>query len=138
MLRLVVQHFIDTAAPVGSRVLVEEHELDWSSASVRSTMHALEEAVSVRWKPRRVLLVEDDADLSRVLMEVFGERLRCDGNHARGRREDEKEPRADETGPEELREMCVHFNELATALPGHISRSTLSDRLRRLEDVGVL
>lgn len=32
----------------------------------------------------------------------------------------------------------VGFNELATALPGHISRSTLSDRLRRLEDVGVI
>jgi len=44
VLRLVVQRFIETAAPVGSRVLVQEHELDWSSASVRSTMHALEAA----------------------------------------------------------------------------------------------
>jgi PAS domain S-box-containing protein len=35
-------------------------------------LHALEEAVSVRWKPRRVLLVEDDPDLARVLLEVFG------------------------------------------------------------------
>jgi DNA-binding HxlR family transcriptional regulator len=32
----------------------------------------------------------------------------------------------------------VGFNELATALPGHISRSTLSERLRRLESVGVV
>ena len=30
------------------------------------------------------------------------------------------------------------FNELATGLPGHISRSTLIDRLRRLEDVGLI
>jgi DNA-binding HxlR family transcriptional regulator len=32
----------------------------------------------------------------------------------------------------------VGFNELAAALPGHISRSTLSERLRRLESVGVV
>jgi heat-inducible transcriptional repressor len=43
VLRLVVQRFIDTAAPVGSRTLVEEAGLDLSSASVRGTMHALEE-----------------------------------------------------------------------------------------------
>ena len=30
------------------------------------------------------------------------------------------------------------FNELATGLPGHISRSTLSERLRRLEDIGLI
>jgi DNA-binding HxlR family transcriptional regulator len=30
------------------------------------------------------------------------------------------------------------FNELASGLPGHISRSTLIDRLRRLEDVGLI
>ena len=30
------------------------------------------------------------------------------------------------------------FNEFVTGLPGHISRSTLSERLRRLEDVGVI
>jgi heat-inducible transcriptional repressor len=44
VLRLVVQRFIDTAAPVGSRILVEEDGLEWSSASIRSTMHALEAA----------------------------------------------------------------------------------------------
>jgi heat-inducible transcriptional repressor len=43
VLRLVVQRFIDTAAPVGSRTLVEEDGVAWSSASVRGTMHALEE-----------------------------------------------------------------------------------------------
>jgi DNA-binding HxlR family transcriptional regulator len=30
------------------------------------------------------------------------------------------------------------FNELATGLPGHVSRSTLTDRLRRLEDIGLI
>ena len=30
------------------------------------------------------------------------------------------------------------FNELAAGMPGHISRSTLTDRLRRLEDVGLI
>ena len=42
VLRRVVQHFIDTAAPVGSRALAEAVEL--SSASVRTTMRDLEEA----------------------------------------------------------------------------------------------
>jgi DNA-binding HxlR family transcriptional regulator len=30
------------------------------------------------------------------------------------------------------------FNDLAAGLPGHISRSTLTDRLRRMEDIGVI
>jgi DNA-binding HxlR family transcriptional regulator len=30
------------------------------------------------------------------------------------------------------------FNELAVGLPGHISRSTLTERLRRLEDMGLI
>lgn len=42
VLRRVVQHFIDTAAPVGSKTLAEAVEL--SSASVRSTMRDLEAA----------------------------------------------------------------------------------------------
>ncbi len=42
VLRRVVQHFIDTAAPVGSKALAEAVEL--SSASVRATMRDLEEA----------------------------------------------------------------------------------------------
>ncbi|MEM1115000.1 MAG: heat-inducible transcriptional repressor HrcA [Bacteroidota bacterium] len=42
VLRRVVQHFIDTAAPVGSKALAEAVEL--SSASVRSTMQRLEQA----------------------------------------------------------------------------------------------
>lgn len=42
VLRRVVQHFVDTAAPVGSKTLAEEIEL--SSASVRATMRDLEEA----------------------------------------------------------------------------------------------
>ncbi|MBB4634863.1 ATP-binding protein [Longimicrobium terrae] len=35
-------------------------------------LHALEEAVARRARPRRVLLVEDDADLAGVLVEMFG------------------------------------------------------------------
>ena len=42
VLRRVVQHFIDTASPVGSKALAEAVEL--SSASVRSTMRDLEDA----------------------------------------------------------------------------------------------
>jgi heat-inducible transcriptional repressor len=42
ILRLVVQRFIRTAAPVGSKALVEDAELDLSSASIRHTMSTLE------------------------------------------------------------------------------------------------
>lgn len=42
ILRLVVQRFIRTAAPVGSKSLAEEDGLDLSSASIRSTMSTLE------------------------------------------------------------------------------------------------
>jgi PAS domain S-box-containing protein len=56
------------------RVQRQREVVDWVEKPFReeSLLHALEEAVSVRWKPRRVLLVEDDPDLSRVLLEVFG------------------------------------------------------------------
>jgi PAS domain S-box-containing protein len=56
------------------RVQREREVVDWVEKPFAedSLLHALEEAVSVRWKPRRVLLVEDDPDLSRVLLEVFG------------------------------------------------------------------
>ncbi len=42
MLRLVVQHFIETAGPVGSRSLVKKYGLDLSPASIRNTMSDLE------------------------------------------------------------------------------------------------
>jgi PAS domain S-box-containing protein len=56
------------------RVQREREVVDWVEKPFQedSLLAALEEAVSVRWKPRRVLLVEDDPDLSRVLLEVFG------------------------------------------------------------------
>ena len=56
------------------RVQRAREVVDWVEKPFQeeSLLHALEEAVSVRWKPRRVLLVEDDPDLSRVLLEVFG------------------------------------------------------------------
>ncbi|HEU4884164.1 MAG TPA: response regulator [Longimicrobium sp.] len=55
------------------RVQAAREVVDWVEKPFQegSLLHALEEAVSVRWKPRRVLLVEDDPDLARVLMEVF-------------------------------------------------------------------
>lgn len=43
MLGLIVQNFIETAGPVGSRSLVKKYELDLSSASIRNTMSDLEE-----------------------------------------------------------------------------------------------
>lgn len=42
ILRSVVQEFVRTAAPVGSKALAEQGVLDLSSASIRSTMSALE------------------------------------------------------------------------------------------------
>lgn len=43
LLQLVVEQFIATAEPVGSRVLVETAELDWSEATVRNELRLLEE-----------------------------------------------------------------------------------------------
>ncbi len=56
------------------RVQRSREVVDWVEKPFeeQGLLHALEEAVSVRWKPRRVLLVEDDPDLARVLLEVFG------------------------------------------------------------------
>jgi PAS domain S-box-containing protein len=56
------------------RVQRAREVVDWVEKPFQEQglLHALEEAVSVRWKPRRVLLVEDDPDLARVLLEVFG------------------------------------------------------------------
>jgi PAS domain S-box-containing protein len=56
------------------RVQHTREVVDWVEKPFQEQglLHALEEAVSVRWKPRRVLLVEDDPDLARVLLEVFG------------------------------------------------------------------
>jgi len=55
------------------RVQAAREVVDWVEKPFREEglIHALEEAVSVRWKPRRVVLVEDDPDLARVLLEVF-------------------------------------------------------------------
>ncbi len=44
ILRLVVQSFVHTAGPVGSRMLVQRYGLDLSPASIRNTMSDLEEA----------------------------------------------------------------------------------------------
>lgn len=43
VLRLVVQHFIEMAGPVGSRSLVKQYGLDLSPASIRNTMSDLED-----------------------------------------------------------------------------------------------
>jgi heat-inducible transcriptional repressor len=43
ILKLIVQHFIKTAQPVGSKTLIEEYDLQYSSATIRAEMNALEQ-----------------------------------------------------------------------------------------------
>ncbi len=43
VLKLIVEHFIKTAQPVGSKTLIEEYGLDYSSATIRMEMNALEQ-----------------------------------------------------------------------------------------------
>ncbi len=42
ILKLIVEHFIKTAQPVGSQTLIDEYELPFSSATIRSEMNTLE------------------------------------------------------------------------------------------------
>ena len=42
ILKLIVEHFIKTAQPVGSQTLLDEYRLDCSSATIRNEMNALE------------------------------------------------------------------------------------------------
>lgn len=44
LLLLVIDSYIKTAEPIGSRFLVEKANLDWSEATVRNELRALEEA----------------------------------------------------------------------------------------------
>ena len=43
VLKLIVEHFIKTAEPVGSRTLIEEYGLEYSGATIRAEMNALEQ-----------------------------------------------------------------------------------------------
>lgn len=43
VLKLIVEHFIKTAQPVGSKTLIEEYGLEYSSATIRSEMNSLEQ-----------------------------------------------------------------------------------------------
>ena len=43
VLKLIVEHFIKTAQPVGSHTLIEEYGLEYSSATIRNEMNALEQ-----------------------------------------------------------------------------------------------
>jgi len=43
ILKLIVEHFIKTAEPVGSKTLQEVYHLDVSSATIRNEMNALEQ-----------------------------------------------------------------------------------------------
>jgi len=43
VLKLIVEHFIKTAQPVGSKTLIEEYGIEYSSATIRSEMNALEQ-----------------------------------------------------------------------------------------------
>ena len=42
ILKLIVEHFIKTAQPVGSQTLIDEYGLNYSSATIRAEMNALE------------------------------------------------------------------------------------------------
>lgn len=42
ILKLIVEHFIKSAQPVGSQTLINEYGLDYSSATIRAEMNALE------------------------------------------------------------------------------------------------
>ena len=42
ILKLIVEHFIKTAQPVGSQTLINEYGLDYSSATIRAEMNTLE------------------------------------------------------------------------------------------------
>jgi heat-inducible transcriptional repressor len=48
ILTLVVRDYIETAKPVGSKILIEHYKLDMSSATIRNEMAALTEAVYLR------------------------------------------------------------------------------------------
>lgn len=43
VLKLIVEHFIKTAEPVGSRTLIEQYNLDYSGATIRAEMNSLEQ-----------------------------------------------------------------------------------------------
>lgn len=43
VLKLIVEHFIKTAQPVGSKTLIEEYGLEYSSATIRNEMNILEQ-----------------------------------------------------------------------------------------------
>ena len=43
VLKLIVEHFIKTAEPVGSRTLIEKYNLNYSGATIRAEMNALEQ-----------------------------------------------------------------------------------------------
>ena len=43
VLKLIVEHFIKTAEPVGSRTLIEEYNLNYSGATIRAEMNSLEQ-----------------------------------------------------------------------------------------------
>lgn len=43
LLNLVIEHYIQSAEPIGSRFLVEKAGLDWSEATVRNELRVLEE-----------------------------------------------------------------------------------------------
>lgn len=42
ILKLIVEHFIKTAQPVGSQTLIDEYKLNYSSATIRAEMNGLE------------------------------------------------------------------------------------------------
>ena len=62
ILKLIVEEFIKTAKPVGSHTLIEQYNLNYSSATIRNEMFELEEEGLIE-KPIQVLeefLVQKD------------------------------------------------------------------------------
>ena len=48
ILQAIVEEYIETAEPVSSKALVEKHNLDYSSATIRNDMAELEKARPIR------------------------------------------------------------------------------------------
>ncbi len=48
ILELVISSYIRESKPISSRYLFNEYDLDYSTATIRNTMHCLEEKIMLR------------------------------------------------------------------------------------------
>jgi heat-inducible transcriptional repressor len=92
ILRTTIQHYIATAEPVGSKTLVQEYNLNISSATIRSTMGKLEKA-GLLYQPHTSAgripsdsgyrmyvdrLLAPDANLGRQVEDLLDRKLKAD------------------------------------------------------------